>query len=453
MKLDSIRLRLVAAGAAAVVASLAVAAIGLDILFERHVRRLAIVELSADLDQLAAGLARAPDGRFTLTQPPGDARYRAPLSGLYWQIDTPDGPLTSRSLWDATIPVDPDVPNDGRPHEHLLPGPGGGTLLVLERTVFAPARFGPDGIRIAVALRNAQLETAARSFVRDLAPYLGLLGLFLTAAGWLQVRVGLRPLADVGARVAAIRSGEASRLGDDFPAEVRPLAAEVDALIEAREAETRRARARAGDLAHGLKTPLQALIGEADRLRDQGAESAADGIEEIAGAMRRHVDRELARARIAASAPTAACAPAAVITRLLAVLRRTSDGARIDWQVDADPALRVRIDADDLTESLGALLENAGRHAASTVRLSARRAGPRAEIRIEDDGPGIPAARLDDLMARGARLDTASPGTGLGLAIAREIAEAAGGSLALANRDAGGLRATLSLPASNLTAS
>lgn len=449
----SIRLRLVAAGAAAVLASLAVAAVGLDILFERHVRRLAIVELSADLDQIAAGLERGPDGRFILNHPPGDPRYRQPLSGLYWQVDTGDGPLTSRSLWDATIPAPADETPDGRPHEHLLSGPDGGTLLVLDRTIFAPARFGPDGIRIAVALRNAQLETAAHAFVRDLAPYLGLLGLFLTAAGWLQVRVGLRPLADVGAQVAAIRSGTAARLGAAFPAEVRPLAAEVDALIEAREAEPRRARARAGDLAHGLKTPLQALIGEADRLRSQGAEAEADGIEEIVAAMRRHVDRELARARIAASAPTAASAPAAVIDRVLSVLRRTGDGARLDWRVDADPALRVRIDADDLTEALGALLENASRHATSRVAVTARRAGPLAEIVIDDDGPGIPETLLQGLTDRGARLDTA--GSGLGLAIAREIAEATGGALTLANRRASGghtcgLRVTLAIPASNL---
>ena len=49
------------------------------------------------------------------------------------------------------------------------------------------------------------------------------------AAGWAQITIGLRPLAHVGERVAALGSGEATRLGADFPAEVRPLAAEIDA--------------------------------------------------------------------------------------------------------------------------------------------------------------------------------------------------------------------------------
>lgn len=443
MKLGSIRLRLVAAGGAAVLVSLALAAAGLDFLFERHVRRLAVTELSADLDQLAAGLEAGADARLGVAQPPTDPRYGQPLSGLYWQVETADGPLTSRSLWDATIALPPDAPRDGRPHEHLVPGPDGGLLLVIERTVFAP-RFGPDGVRISVALRNAQLRDATADFLRDLAPWLAALAGLLILAGWVQVAVGLRPLAAVGTRVAAIRSGAAARIGDDFPDEVRPLAAEVDALIAAREAETARARQRAADLAHGLKTPLQALIGETDSLRAAGAIEAAEGIEEVAAAMRRHIDRELARARMAPAGHAVSSAPRAVLERLLAVLRRTARGAELDWTLDAPAGLRARIDADDLTEALGALLENAARHAATRVDVTVRSTGAAATIAIADDGPGIPPHLLEALTERGARLDTA--GTGLGLAIAREIAEAAGGTLAIANGDAAGLVATLSLP-------
>ncbi|HRO11773.1 HAMP domain-containing sensor histidine kinase [Amaricoccus sp.] len=445
MKLDSIRLRLVAAGGAAVVLSLALAAAGLDFLFERHVRRLAVVELAADLDQLAAGLEEDAAGRLVMVQSPTDPRYGQPLSGLYWQVDSPDERLASRSLWDSAIVLPGPDPRDGRPHQHIAAGPGGGSLLVLERTVFAP-RFGPDGVRIMVALRNDQLRSAARAFVRDLAPWLAGLAALLIVGGWVQVVVGLRPLATVGARVAAIRSGAAARLGEDFPIEVRPLAAEVDALIAAREDETRRARTRAADLAHGLKTPLQALIGEAERLRAAGAVEAADGIEEIAGAMRRHVDRELARARIASAGHAVSSAPAAVIGRLLAVIRRTEQGARIAWEVNAPHEIRARIDVDDLTEALGALLDNAARHAAERVAVTVRRTGETVEITITDDGPGIPESRIEELTARGARLDTTGPGTGLGLAIAQDIADAAGGRLTLANA-APGLTATLSLPA------
>ena len=445
MKRSSIRLRLVAAGGAAVLVSLALAAVGLVILFERQVQRLAFLELSADLDQIAASLERGPDGSLTMTTPPSDPRYEQPLSGLYWQVETRDGVLVSRSLWDGTIRL-PEAPRDGRPHEHVLPGPQGETLVLLERLLTAPQRFGEGGARVAVAVDRAQLRDATRGFVRDLVPYLALLAAALIAAGAVQVVVGLRPLAAVGARVAAVRSGAARRLGDDFPDEVRPLAAEVDALLAEREAEIARARARAADLAHGLKTPLQALMGEAERLRARGATTEAAGIEEVVAAMRRHVDRELARARIASGGHALACDPAQVVPRLVAVLRRTREGAGVTWEVDAPPGLTARIDADDLTEALGALLENAARHAAGRVRVTVRSDAGVVAIAITDDGAGIPEAELARLTARGARLDTGGPGAGLGLAIASEIAEAAGGRLELENA-APGLAAVLRLPA------
>lgn len=284
-------------------------------------------------------------------------------------------------------------------------------------------------------------------------PYLGLLAAALIAAGWVQVMVGLRPLAAVGARVAAVRSGAARTLGSDFPAEVQPLAAEVDALIAAREGDIERARARAADLAHGLKTPLQALMGEAERLRDRSLDDEADGIEEVATAMQRHVDRELARARIASRSRAVAADPAVVVARLLAVLRRTAAGGRIDWEIDTAAGVALRIDPDDLTEALGALMENAARHAAGAVRVSLRAEGGTGRIVVADDGPGIPAARLAELTARGARLDLSGPGAGLGLGIAGDIAEAAGGRLELENAAGGGLAAVLHLPVAPLAAS
>lgn len=456
MSLSSLRLRLLAAGTAAVLVSLAVAALGLGLLFERHVRRLAIAELSFDLDQLAAALARGPGGTVVLRRTPTDPRFDQPLSGRYWQVETEGAVHRSRSLWDGQLALPPPPP-DGSPREIEVVGPHSTTLLVQQRAL----RLGTRTARAAVAIDLSELRAASRSFMGDAVPYFLLLAAVLIAAGWVQVTVGLRPLARVGSRVAEVRSGAAPRLGQDFPDEVQPLAAEVDALIAAREEETARARARAADLAHGLKTPLQALVGEADRLRAAGAAPAADGLDEIASAMGRHIDRELARARIALASPGVACDPALVATRLLGVLRRTGAGERLAWQTEFAPGLRLRIDADDLTEALGAVLENAARHARSAVTVTAAAATPpgRAAILIRDDGPGIPEEYLETLTERGLRLDQADfapGGTGLGLAIAREITEAAGGTLSLHNRNPGlevRLEFSLAAPRRNLTSS
>lgn len=442
----SLRLRLALAGAIAILAALGLAGFGLSQLFGAHVERRAVAEMGVQLDQLLAGLEQGPE-RLTLARVPADPRFQRPYGGLYWQIEGPDGVRRSRSLWDSALNLPDDTLGDGGVHVHRLTGPQGAPLLVLERSVTLPARLGGGSARAAVAMAAAELDAARRAFMADLAPYLGLLALVLTLAGWAQLWVGLRPLRGLGARVAALRAGRAERMGRDWPLELRPVAGEIDELLAAREAETARARARAADIAHGLKTPLQALLGEAARLRAAGADKQAEGIEDTARAMRRTVDRELARTRTrtrtAARAGDAGADAAQTAERLVAVLRRTPDGRRLDWRIEIPRGTRLALDPADLSEALGALAENAARHARSKVTLSARRQGGQVLLHVTDDGPGIPPDRRDALIARHGRAD--ETGSGLGLAIAAEIAEAAGGRLTLSDA-APGLTATLALP-------
>lgn len=442
----SLRLRLVVAGAAAVIAALVLAAFALSALFAAHIERLAAAELSVQLDHLIAGLERDPaTGALITTAAPADPRFNLPFAGRYWQFDPPGAPpQRSRSLWDEALPLPIDDLSDGAEHVHLVVGPKGGTLLAVERRVTLPPGMGGDQLRVAVAMDAVDLTAARAEFVRDMAPYLAAMALVLIAAGWIQVSFGLRPLADLGRRVVTIRAGRETRLGDDIPAEIRPLGEEIDALLAQREAELQRARNRAGDLAHGLKTPLQALIGEAARLRAAGQGGSADAIDDITGTMRRHVERELTRARIAAGAGRGRADLADSVGQILRVLRRAPAGEVLDWQLDLPVGLAVAADPADLTEALGALLENATRHARSRVTIAARHEGARIRLTLSDDGPGIPPARRAAMVERGARAD--SRGHGLGLTIASDILTAIGGQMTFG--DAGpGLRIDIDLPA------
>jgi signal transduction histidine kinase len=236
------------------------------------------------------------------------------------------------------------------------------------------------------------------------------------------------------------------RLGQAFPDEIQPLAAEVDALLEAREAQAEKARSRAGDLAHGLKTPLQVLTGSVDRLRAKGEEDVAHDIALVAGTMRRHVERELARARMAAGMSDGRADVAQVVERLLAVVGRTPAGSHLDWAVDIPAGTIARIDPDDLAEALGNLLENAARHARHQIAVCTRQEEGLVITTVADDGGGIPPERLEDVLRRGGRLDRLGGGAGLGLAIVQDVAEAWGGHLRLRN-DAAGLKADFAVPA------
>jgi two-component system osmolarity sensor histidine kinase EnvZ len=94
------------------------------------------------------------------------------------------------------------------------------------------------------------------------------------------------------------------------------------------------------------------------------------------------------------------------------------------------------------------LIENALRHAGPDVEVHTALENGRAVIEVRDRGPGIPAARADDMLQPFTRLDSArsTPGTGLGLAIVDRIARMHGGEVKLLPREGGGLRARVELP-------
>jgi signal transduction histidine kinase len=449
MSRGSLRLRLLAGGAASILLALAIAGLGLLLLFERHVERRMAAELQSHLNQLVSSLVREQGGTLEVGAPPAEPRFLQPLSGLYWQIteEPARAVLRSRSLWDAALALPADELADADLHQHVIPGPGGASLLVIERRISLPASLGGGAVRAAVAIDRAEVHAAGRAFASDLVPSLALLAAVLIAAGWVQVGIGLRPLDAVRRRLAQVRSGEAGRLGSAFPDEVRPLAAEVDHLLDAQERAIARARARAADLAHGLKTPLTILTADAQELRARGDTHLAEEIDIVTTAMRRHVERELARARSGMGARNRLVQPVGpVVDQVVGVLRRTPQGQKLAWETDSTGGLGIRMDVQDLTEILGNLAENAASWAAGTVRIEVRREGDAVALQVEDDGPGVPEEEIETVLTRGGRLDETRPGTGLGLAIVGDLVEAHGGALVLRRSTLGGLLAEVRLP-------
>lgn len=433
---NSLRWRLVLAGGAAILVALGLSALGLALLFERHVERVAIADLDGRALALAAMVEPGPAGAVLRDATP-DPLYDQPFSGRYWQITLGGAVQRSRSLWDVTLAPGRPAPPPGGRQVLALDGPQGAALLAVDHALTVEGAGAPVPLRILVAMDRAGLTQARQDFLGDLAPYVGLLAGLLLLASWVQVSVGLRPLAQVGERVAALVAGGRARIGQDLPVEVIPLASEIDTLLDARDREVQRARHRAGDLAHGFKTPLQALMGDAERLRDQGVPGIAANIETVVTAMRRLVDRELARARIQSDRMGASADPGLVLRKIVGVLGRSPMGAEIDWQIATAPGLTARIDPDDLTEALGALLENAMRHARAEIACTVEAEAERICIRIRDDGPGVPEAGLARMVQRGVRLDEGGDGQGIGLAIVADIVEAAQGELTLRNAEPG----------------
>jgi signal transduction histidine kinase len=270
------------------------------------------------------------------------------------------------------------------------------------------------------------------------------------AAGLLQVRRGWSPINQLRARLARLNDGGERRLDGEYPSEVAPLVGDLNALLDQRDASVAQARATAGDLAHGLKTPLAVLLSEADRAEAAGQADLARAVREQVDRMRRQVDYQLAQARAGALRRGRAGATADVeasAQALARTLRRLHAERGVAIGVDVAPDLRVRIDRADLDEMLGNLLDNACKWARTRAAVSARRDADRIVVEIDDDGPGIAPALREAVFARGVRADEAAPGSGLGLAIVRDLAHACGGAVALGEAPSGGLRVRLTLPA------
>lgn len=444
MRTRSLRLRLLILSAGTVLIALLLAGVAIATIFSNHVERNLESQLQAQMTRLTALVnvtTQAPD----LTAPMADPRFDVPAGGLYWQLADQAGAvlLRSRSLWDDTIVLPASVSEAGSIER--VNDPAGMTALALTRRLVFEMDNGasPRTLLLTIAERTDGIDAANAAFRDDLFLALSVLAVALMLASAIQIQLGLRPLDEVQRGIATIRSGGSPHLSSDYPVEVMPLVTEVNELLNLQERSIAFARGRAADLAHGLKTSLTLLNGEAEAMRRAGAPATADRVEAIAGDMLATVDHQLrlSRLRHRARLERQSSPLKDAVLRIVETLRRTPSGMTLDWQVNLPVAMSFPLDRMDLMELLGVLLENAGKWAGSRVVVSA----DGDVLRIEDDGPGVEDAVLHRLGERGVRADQSVPGAGLGLAIAREIVAINGGSLQFGRSVLGGLRVEVSI--------
>ncbi len=267
-------------------------------------------------------------------------------------------------------------------------------------------------------------------------------------AGWCQLRRPLSVLERLRAALSDVHEGRETRVQGAFPSELRPLVDDLNALLVHREQMVRRAVSRAGDLAHGLKTPLAVMLYEAERIANAHGAGKVDVLRSQVERMRRQIDYHLAHARAAASGamPGASCEVAGAVDGLVRTLERLHAGRGLSIRTAVPAGLVVRAQREDLDEMLGNLLDNACTWGRSAVAVTARADGSVVEIAIDDDGPGVAPDLRAAVLRRGVRVDEAAPGSGLGLAIVADLAELYGGAIVIESSPLAGTRARLTLP-------
>ncbi|MEL7296590.1 MAG: ATP-binding protein [Pseudomonadota bacterium] len=239
------------------------------------------------------------------------------------------------------------------------------------------------------------------------------------------------PLRAATRAIDALQRGSIPELPNTLPRELDVLAGKVNALLQRNTETLRRYRQFAANLSHAIKTPLTVLRSES------GTESCKAAVEQID----RLTERHLKRAQIAGPETVggARIDVTALVERLAMAYQKLSATPIV---VHATPGMTMQADAEDVTEVLGNLVENAQSFASERIEIHLTP----GQLRVDDDGPGIASERRAQVLQRGARLDDASEGSGIGLAVSKEIVELYNGALTLTASGLGGLSAVCELP-------
>lgn len=357
-----------------------------------------------------------------------------------WQITGPAGTVGSTDF-PTLDPGPPHPPHPPIDDKGLVSGPDdrrpefheghdrGGRVHARQAVIFTDN----GNVTLVAAAPAGVIARPIRAALIPLLTVIAILAAIFTFAALLQLRLGLRPVHRLRDQVGEIRQGRREMVDEDQPAELLPLAIELNALAADSAAALAAARASAANLAHALKTPVATLA-----LTMHGNPEASAQVERMEAVIKRH----LARARTVAVGRRASTWLKPVVTdvvKVIGMLRPT-----VSIRLDIAEGLVVSLDEHDLAEILGNLLDNASRHARSTVMVSAKAQGDHVNIFIEDDGPGIPQAERERAIQPGIRLDETPSGDGFGLTIVRDLIALHGGTLELRESKMGGLLVRIS---------
>jgi signal transduction histidine kinase len=356
-------------------------------------------------------------------------------------------------------PANPDHPGIAVAHLRELPSGAEGPWLVVSTLAVGPQ--GPWTVHVVASLRTAErsMRTAA------LQMQLGLPALLLVVGvtAWLLSGLVLRPVESIRAGALdiarrALHGRVAEPAGGD---EVARLARTMNEMLDRLEASAARERRFVADASHELRSPLAAIQAYLDVALAHPERTdwvaTANEISAEAQRMQRIVEDLLLLARADEAAGALLLAPVDLDEVVLAEARRLRDRARVEVDVSRVSGARIDGDRDRLAQVVRNLLVNAERHAEERVWLELSAASGEAVLAVSNDGPTIAEADRERIFERFTRLDEARSrgrgGAGLGLAIAREIVEAHGGTIQVADQEEGedgrGARFIVRLPSAH----
>jgi len=370
------------------------------------------------------------------------------------QVLAPDGRVVDSTPQVAAAPVlERELAERGAGGETFrieaddLQGFEGPARLLVRR---AEGPEGPVAVVVGAALEDRN-ETL-RGFLTELLLIGPAALLAASLLGYGLAAAALRPVEAMRAEAAAVSGSEPGRRLPlpESRDEVRRLGETLNSMLDRLEAALERERSFVADASHELRTPLAHLKTELELAlrRPRSAEELEQALRSAAGETDRLV-RLAEDLLVLARSDQGRLALQSEAVQANDLLAGVAGRFGADVEVVASDGLEVVGDQVRLEQALGNLVDNALRHGAAPVRLSATARNGAVELHVVDEGPGFPPEFLPHAFERFSRPDEArsGAGAGLGLALAQAIAVAHGGSAGAANRSARGADVWLVVPA------
>lgn len=446
--LASVRVRLVGATVAVLAVALAIGGWMITRSVEGTQQARLRAEVERRLDLVAGRLEAGDDLETALAAagPVGLVQLRDPESG---DVLFGAGPGTA-AIEHAAIPFEGPLPAPGEQVEGRVSQAAGVgfELETLTRTVRTPD--GPITVQAAAPADEVARSVAAvrRALLVGLPVLLGL----VASAAWVLVGRALRPVEEMRREVEAISGSTLHRrvpepgTGD----EVARLARTMNHMLDRLEEASNRQREFVSDASHELRSPVAIIRTELEVALASGDEAGLRGAVARALAEEERLERLLADLLLLATVGAGEASTEPVPLHEV-VRAEGSRSHRLPVTV-VEPVFEVVVKGRrlQLERLVSNLVDNAVRHASSTVEVALRADGPVAVLTVDDDGPGIAETDRDRVFERFTRLDEGRTrdvgGAGLGLAIARAVVRRHGGSVCAATSPLGGARLEVRLP-------
>lgn len=436
----SLRLRAFAAALLALVIFIPLTAITLEQAFNGSLSQSMLQQLRVQSLTLISEFELSESGNEALMpEQLYNDQFNLPESGLYAFIQA-----KNRMLWQSLSTL-----NWQKSYKFVPPGIGQERFVEdfqMDDDYFLyayTAEFETEQDFEAVSffiLQDKQIFNAEKQkFANTLWKGLGLISLLLLILLIVSLNAALWPLNRLNSQIRLAESGQLKRIEQHYPPELEKLKSSINHLLDTEQQQRSRYKNSLSDLAHSLKTPLAVLSGTAGL-----PEQAKEPIKQIDQQIQRQLKRAVAGST-GAFDQMVMIKP--VVDKLLSAMGKVYAEKNLSLSSQFQQEnVGFNGDITDLMEVLGNILDNACKAAKSNVQLSVSTKPNKLVIQIEDDGPGIPIAKREQLLARGVRLDSYKEGQGIGMAVVADLVSAYQGQLNITHSQLGGAKLILTFP-------